>query len=33
MVKKEKIIDGDNCFRHALNDALVYQIKKDPQEI
>ena len=27
--KKEAIIDGDNCFQNALNDALDYQrIKK-----
>ena len=32
--KKEAIINGDNCFQNALNDALDYQrIKKDPQEI
>ena len=32
--KKEAIIDGDNCFQNALNDALDYQrIKKNPQEI
>ena len=30
--KKEAIINGDNCFQNALNDALNYQnIKKDPQ--
>ena len=29
--KKEAIIDGDNCFQNALNDALDYQrIKKKP---
>ena len=29
--KKEVIINGDNCFQNALNDALDYQkIKKDP---
>ena len=32
--KKESITNGDNCFQHALNDALdYYRIKKDPQEI
>ena len=32
--KKEAIINGDNCFQNALNDALNYQnIKKDPQRI
>ena len=32
--KKEAIINGDNCFQNALNDALDYQrIKKDPQKI
>ena len=32
--KKEAIINGDNCFQNALNEALDYQsIKKDPQEI
>ena len=32
--KKEAIINGDNCFKNALNDALNYQnIKKDPQRI
>ena len=32
--KKEAIINGVNCFKNALNDALDYQrIKKDPQEI
>ena len=32
--KKEAIINADNCFQNALNDALDYQkIKKDPQEI
>ena len=30
--KKEAIINGDNCFQNALNEALNYQnIKKDPQ--
>ena len=29
--KKEAIINGDNCFQTALNDALNYHnIKKDP---
>ena len=33
-IKKEAIINGDNCFQNALNDALDYQrIKKDPQKI
>ena len=32
--KKEAIINGDNCFQNALNDALNYQnIKKYPQII
>ena len=32
--KKEAIINSDNCFQNALNDALDDQtIKKDPQEI
>ena len=32
--KKEAIINGDNCFQNALNDALNYQnIEKDPQRI
>ena len=32
--KKEAIINGDNCFQNALNEALNYQrIKKDPQKI
>ena len=32
--KKEAIINGDNCYQNALNDALDYQrIKKDPQKI
>ena len=32
--KKEAIINCDNCFQNALNDALNYQnIKKDPQRI
>ena len=32
--KKEAIINDDNCFQNALNDALDYQrIKKDPQKI
>ena len=32
--KKEAIINSNNCFQNALNDALVYQrIKKDPQRI
>ena len=32
--KKEAIINFDNCFQNALNDALNYQnIKKDPQRI
>ena len=32
--KKEAIINADNCFQNALNDALDYQkIKKDQQEI
>ena len=32
--KKEVIINADNCFQNALNDALNYQsIKKYPQEI
>ena len=32
--KKEAIINGDNCFQNALNDALDYQrVKKDPQKI
>ena len=30
--KIEAIIDGDNCFQNAVNDAFDYQrIKKDPQ--
>ena len=30
--KKEAVINGDNCFQNALNDALNYQnIKKDSQ--
>ena len=29
--KKEAMINGDNCFQTALNDALNYHnIKKDP---
>ena len=32
--KKEAIINGDNCFQNALNDALDYQsIKSNSQEI
>ena len=32
--KKEAIINGDNDFQNALNDALNYQtIEKDPQRI
>ena len=32
--KKEAIINGDNCFQNALNDALNYQnIEKDLQRI
>ena len=32
--KKEAIINSDNCFQNALNDALNYQnIEKDPQRI
>ena len=32
--KKETIINGDNYFQNALNDALDYQrIKKDQQKI
>ena len=32
--KKTAIINGDNYFQNALNDALNYQIiKKDPQRI
>ena len=32
--KKEAIINGDNCFQNALNDALDHQrIKKDLQKI
>ena len=32
--KKEAIINGDNGFQHALDDALNYQtIEKDPQRI
>ena len=34
MGKKEAIINGDNDFQNALNDALNYQtIEKDPQRI
>ena len=32
--KKEAIINSNNCFQNALNDALLYQrIKNDPQRI
>ena len=32
--KKEAIINGDNCFQNALNDALNYQnIETNPQRI
>ena len=32
--KKEAIINNDNCFQNALDDALNYQnIEKDPQRI
>ena len=32
--KKEAIINGNNCFQNALNDALNYQnIEKDPRRI
>ena len=32
--KKEAIINDDNCFQNALNDALDYQsIKSNSQEI
>ena len=32
--KKEAIINGDNDFQNALDDALNYQtIEKDPQRI
>ena len=32
--KKEAIINGDNCFQNALNDALDFlSIKSNPQEI
>ena len=32
--KKEAIINGDNCFQNALNDALNYQkIEENPQRI
>ena len=32
--KKGTIINGDNFFQNALNDALDYQrFKKDPQDI
>ena len=32
--KKAAIINGNNRFKHALDDALNYQnIKKDPQRI
>ena len=32
--KKEAIINGDNCFQNALNDALNYQkIEEDPQRV
>ena len=32
--KKEAIINGDNNFQNALDDALNYQnIEKDPQRI
>ena len=32
--KKEAIINSDNCFQNALNDALNYQnIEKDPRRI
>ena len=32
--KKEKIINGDNDFQNALDDALNYQnIERDPQRI
>ena len=31
--KKEAIINGDNCFQNALNDAVDYErVKKDPQK-
>ena len=34
MGKKEAIINGDNDFQNALDDALNYQtIEKDPQRI